>query len=141
METISRKEFLSLLGLSSAALAVTYCFGGCQPMSTAPPPPTNVDFTLDLTNSAYSALNSPGGYVYNDRIIVAKTVNGTYVAVSQTCTHAGGTVVYDKNINDFYCPVHGSLYSTSGTVLQGPASTPLAKYNTSLSGNALRVYS
>lgn len=142
METISRKEFLSLLGLSSAAVAVTYCFGGCQPAnSNVPTAPSNVDFTLDLTNTAYSALNSNGGYVYSNGVIVARTVSGSYVAVSQYCTHAGGTVVYDKNINEFYCPVHGSLYSDSGAVVQGPAATSLVKYNTSLAGTSLRVYS
>ncbi len=141
METITRKEFLSLLGLGSAALAATYCFGGCQPAkSVTPSAPTNVDFTLDLTNPGYSALNSNGGYVYNDGIIVARTVTGSYVAVSQYCTHAGGTVVYDKSANDFYCPVHGSVYNLSGNVVQGPAPSPLIKYNTSLSGSSLRVY-
>ncbi len=141
METISRKEFLSLLGISSAAVALTYCFGGCQPVNNAPTAPAGVDFTMDLTNLVYSPLNSNGGYVYDNGIIVARTVSGSYVAVSQYCTHAGGTVVYDKNINDFYCPVHGSVFSTSGSVLQGPAGSPLVKYNTSLTGNSLRVYS
>jgi cytochrome b6-f complex iron-sulfur subunit len=141
MQTMDRKEFLSLLGISSAALALTYCFGGCQPAPTAPAPPSNVDFTLDLTNAANSALKSSGGYVYNGGVIVARTVNGSYVAVSQYCTHAGGTVVYDSSINDFYCPVHGSIYSTTGSVLQGPAASPLVKYNTTLSGTSLRVYS
>lgn len=142
METITRKEFLSLLGLSSAAVAVTYCFGGCQPnMNNLPTAPANVNFTLDLTNPAYSALNSNGGYVYNSGVIVARTITGSYIAVSQYCTHAGGTVVYDKSANDFYCPVHGSVYSLSGSVIQGPAPSPLIKYNTSLSGTSLRVYS
>jgi cytochrome b6-f complex iron-sulfur subunit len=140
METITRKEFLSLLGLSSAAVAISYCFGGCQPMNSVPTAPANADFTLDLTNPAYNALNSNGGYVYNDGIIVARTVSGTFIAVSQYCTHAGGTVVYDKNINDLYCPVHGSVFSTNGSVVQGPAGSPLVKYNTSLTGNSLRVY-
>jgi cytochrome b6-f complex iron-sulfur subunit len=141
METMDRKEFLSLLGISSAALALTYCFGGCQPTNNGPTAPTNVDFTLDLTNSANSALKSNGGYLYHGGVIVARTVNGSYVAVSQTCTHAGGTVVYDSNINDFYCPVHGSVFSTNGSVVSGPAPSALVKYNTSLSGTSLRVFS
>jgi len=141
MQTMDRKEFLALLGISSAALALTYCFGGCQPMSNIPTAPTNIDFTLDLTNAAYSALKSNGGYLYNAGVIVARTVSGTYVAVSQYCTHAGGTVQYVATINDFYCPVHGSVFSTSGSVIQGPAGSALVKYNTSLSGNSLRVYS
>lgn len=141
METMDRKEFLSLLGLSSAALAVSYCLGGCQPMNNGPTAPTNVNFTLDLTNPAYSALNSNGGYIYNGGVIVARTVAGSYVAVSQYCTHAGGTVNYNSSSNDFYCPVHGSFFSTNGSVISGPAPSALVKYNTSLSGTSLRVYS
>lgn len=141
METMDRKEFLSLLGISSAALAVSYCFGGCQPLNNGPTAPTNVDFTLDLTNSANSALNSNGGYIYHNGVIVARTVSGSYVAVSQYCTHAGGTVVFDSNINDFYCPVHGSVFATNGSVINGPAPSALVKYNTLLAGSSLRVFS
>lgn len=138
---MDRKEFLSLLGISSAALVLTYCFGGCQPNNNGPTAPTNVNFTLDLTNSANSSLNSNGGYIYNGGVIVARTVNGAYVAVSQYCTHAGGTVVYDSRISDFYCPVHGSVFSTNGSVVSGPAPSSLVVYHTALTGTSLRVYS
>jgi cytochrome b6-f complex iron-sulfur subunit len=142
MQTMDRKEFLSLVGLGSAALALTYCFGGCQPQNSGVPnAPTNVNFTLDLANAAYSALESNGGYIYSNGVIVARTVSGDYVAVSKYCTHAGGTVVYDSRVNNFYCPVHGSVFSTNGSVVNGPASIPLVKYNTSLTGTSLRVYS
>ena len=142
METMDRKEFLALLGISSAALALTYCFGGCQPgMNSFPTAPSNVDFTLDLTNSANTALNTNGGYVYHGGVIVARTTGGTFVAVSQYCTHAGGTVVYESRVNEFYCPVHGSVFSTNGSVVNGPAPTALVKYNTSLAGTSLRVFS
>ncbi len=142
MQTMDRKEFLALLGISSAGLALTYCFGGCQPGgSSVPTAPSNVDFTLNLTDPANSALNSNGGYVYNGGVIVARTVSGAYVAVSQYCTHAGGTVVYESRVNEFYCPVHGSVFSTNGSVVVGPAPSALVRYNTSLSGTSLRVYS
>ncbi|MDE3056944.1 MAG: Rieske (2Fe-2S) protein [Bacteroidota bacterium] len=139
---MDRKEFLSLLGISAAALTCSYLFGGCSSKSNpVAAPPANVDFTLDLSDSANSALKSNGGYLYKDGIIVARTINGDYVAVSQTCTHQGGTVYYDKTGNEFHCPNHGSNFATSGSVINGPATTPLMKYNTSLSNTSLRVYS
>jgi cytochrome b6-f complex iron-sulfur subunit len=141
VSTMDRKEFLSLLGISSAAFVLSQCLSGCQPMGNVPTAPSRVDFTLDLTNSAYSALNTNAGYLYKDGIIVARTVSATYIAVSQYCTHAGGTVIYDSRNNDIYCPVHGSIFSNTGSVIQGPAGSPLVKYNTSLSGTSLRVYS
>lgn len=141
--TMDRKEFLSLLGISAAALTCGYFFGCSQQSNNfSVNPPTNVDFTLDLTDPANAALNNNGGYLYKSGVIVARTINGDYVAVSQTCTHQGGTVYYDKTGNEFHCPNHGSNFATNGSVINGPAPSPLMKYNTSLVSNtSLRVYS
>ncbi len=137
---MDRKGFLSTLGLGAAAVTCQYCLGGCK-NPDAITGPTNVNFTLDLTQPANTALNQNGGYVYNGGVIVARTVNGAYVAVSQACTHQGNTVVYDKTYNQFFCPAHGSRFGTDGSVINGPASSPLTRYNTQLNGNLLKVYS
>ena len=138
---MNRKEFLSTLGLGAAAVACSYCLNGCKPLDNPITAPTNVDFTLDLSSSASGALKANGGYLYNGGLIVARTVNGTYVALSQICTHAGGTVQYVPSTNSFYCPNHGSSFATNGSVLSGPAASPLTSYHTSLNGTSLRVYS
>ena len=138
---MDRREFLSTAGIGAVAAACAYCLGGCKPQDNPISAPTNVDFTLDLTNSAYAGLRTNGGYIYNDGVIVARTVNGTYVAVSQACTHQGNTVVYDPASNSFYCPAHGSLFTTSGAVIRGPAGGPLMSYKTTLNGNQVRVFS
>ncbi len=138
---MNRKEFLSTLGLGAAAVACSYCLNACKPLDSPITAPTNVDFTLDLTASANASLKTNGGYIYNGGVIVARTMNGTYVALSQLCTHAGGTVQYVLNTNTFYCPNHGSSFSANGSVINGPATSPLATYHTSLSGTSLRVYS
>ena len=130
-----------MLGLGAAGLACSYCFNGCKPLDNPVTAPTNVDFTLDLTSAANAALNKDGGYLYQGGVIVARTVSGTYVAVSQTCTHAGGTVEYIPSTNHFYCPNHGSNFATNGSVVNGPATSPLAQYTTVLSGTSLRVHS
>jgi cytochrome b6-f complex iron-sulfur subunit len=139
---MERKEFLSMLGLGAAAVACGYCFGGCtNPNAGANiTAPTNVDFTLDLTNPAYSGLKSIGNYVYNAGVIVAHAQSG-YFAVSYTCTHQGSTIVFDVSNNSFFCPAHGSRFSLSGAVINGPAGSPLGSYKTALTGESLRVYS
>jgi cytochrome b6-f complex iron-sulfur subunit len=136
---MDRREFLTTLGIGGTAVVCSYCLTGCNKNDNVTGPPTNVDFTLDLTNPAYAALNTNGGYVYNGGVIVARTGAGAYVAVSQTCTHAGGTVQFDGT--QFVCPVHGSMFAVNGSVTRGPAGSPLARYNTSLNGHMLRVYS
>ncbi len=129
-----------MFGLGAAAIACGACFDGCKP-EDVPSAPTNVNFTLDLTAPANAALNSNGGYVYHDGIIVARTSGANYVAVSQVCTHAGSTIYFDLSINQFHCPSHGSTFATDGTVTGGPASSNLARYNTTLTGTSLRVFS
>lgn len=140
---MDRKEFLKQLGLTSAVIFTGACLGGCSKDATsgAPTPPSNVDFTLSLTDSANAALNNAGGYMYKNGIIIAKTLSGTYIAVSQACTHEGGQVQFQANNNRLYCPLHGAMFQVDGTVLAGPAKSPLTVYKTALSGNNLRIYS
>jgi len=139
---MERREFLSTFGLGAAAVACSYCLGGCTNPNAGSniTAPTNVDFTLDLTNPAYSGLKNIGGYVYNAGVIVAHAPSG-YVAVSQSCTHQGTTVIFDAPSGQFFCPAHGSRFSLSGAVVNGPAGSPLGSYNTTLTGNSLRVFS
>ena len=144
---MDRKEFISQVGLGAASLLFINCLGGCSksadaPNSTpTPAPPTNVDFTIDLSASTSSSLNTAGGFIYMNNIIIAKTTSGTFLAVSQACTHEGTTITYQSAGDRFFCPNHGSTFSNTGAVLNGPASRPLTQYKTSVSGNNLRVFS
>jgi cytochrome b6-f complex iron-sulfur subunit len=137
---MKRKEFLSTLGFTAVSVLCAQCLGGCQsPTDFAGP--TNIDFTLDLTASANHDLTLTGGSLYKSGIIIAHTNAGAYVAVSSTCTHAGSTVAFDAAGNLFHCPSHGSNFALDGSVINGPAGSPLTRYKTSLSGTSLRVYS
>ena len=136
-----KKNFLKLTGMSAGAFVLANCLSGCKDDDNPEPAPTNVDFTLDLTASANASLNTPGGFVYNSGVIVAKTIGGAYIAVSSTCTHEGTTVEYEGASSQFHCPNHGANFQNDGSVKNGPATQPLQKYNTSLTGNSLRVFS
>jgi cytochrome b6-f complex iron-sulfur subunit len=140
---MERKEFLSLLGLGTATIFTGACLGSCSKQSTGnvSSAPTNIDFTLDLSLPANAGLTTNGGYIYSNGLIVARTASGSYIAVSQACTHEGVTVQYVSGEDLFYCPSHGAKFSDSGAVISGPASTSLKQYNTALSGTSLRVYS
>ena len=133
---MDRKKFLSALGFSAASIALSACLGGCK--SDSPSGPT-VDFTIDITLPAYSALANAGGYVYANGIIIAKTTAGSIIAVSEACTHEGANVQYQSNNNRFYCPRHGATFSNTGAVTNGPASTALKQYTVTVNGNSVRV--
>lgn len=140
---MERKEFLSLLGFGTASVFAATCLGACSKAASGNfgSAPTNVDMSIDLSLPANAALNSTGGYIYNGGVIIAKTTAGTYIAVSQACTHEGVTVQYQGNNQHFYCPSHGAVFANSGAVISGPVSIALKQYNTALNGTLLRVYS
>ena len=135
MKTISRKEFIEQVGGTTAALIFAACLGSCKKTSNTSS--TSVNFTVDVSTGK---LASNGGYIVQDNVIVARTSSGSFVAVSSVCTHNGG-ILFFTNGNIFQCPLHGATFDTSGNVLGGPAPTALQKYNTSLSGSSLRVFS
>ena len=136
MKTISRKEFIEQVSGATAAIIFAACLGSCKKKSNTTQS-NNVDFTVNVSTGA---LATNGGYLVQSGVIIARTTSGTFVAVSATCTHQGGAL-YFTNSNMFQCPIHGATFDTSGNVLSGPAPTSLQKYNTSLNGSTLRVYS
>ena len=95
---------------------------------------------MDLTQTDNANLGTNGGFVYKNGIIVARTTGGSYIAVAMACTHQGTAVVYEGNNNRFYCNNHGSSFSNSGVVNNGPAATNLKQYSTTLTGSMLRVF-
>ncbi|MES2733237.1 MAG: Rieske 2Fe-2S domain-containing protein [Bacteroidota bacterium] len=152
---ITRTAFLKSLGLSGAALMSIYCLGGltsaCTNKTDEPAPQTipnppstplggKTDFTLDLAAPANSALASDGGFMYQNNIIIAKVNSSTFVALSKVCTHQGTTVTFEAANNRFHCDNHGSNFSTTGSVINGPAASSLKQYNTTLTDNSLRVF-
>ena len=99
----------------------------------------NNSATLNLTDGAYAALGTVGGYVYKDNMIVIRLTDSNYIALSKICTHQGCDVSYSHSKNELPCPCHGSRFDTSGQVLQGPASTSLKKYQVVKEGDLLKI--
>ncbi|NNV55683.1 QcrA and Rieske domain-containing protein [Limnovirga soli] len=135
---MDRKEFLAQVGFGAASLIVFSCLGGCSKESGTPV--SSTDFTVDLNAASSAALSTPGGFIYSNGIIIAKTLTSDYIAVSQACTHEGITVTYESATNSFYCGAHGSEFCNTGAVMVGPANKNLKQFNTTLTGSSLRVY-
>jgi len=151
---MKRSEFISKIGLRTQALLAFYCFGtsGCStgnPVKAEPktegltgnaePGNGKVDFSLDLTLSPYTALRMPGGFVRVGGVLVAHTTAEQYVAVSKFCTHAAGVLAFQADSNDFWCPVHGSLFHLDGSVKQWPAAMPIRLYKAVLNNAKTRL--
>lgn len=145
---MERKRFFSVLGFSAVSAGMLFLAPVATSCSkdpaTTPSGGNNnsVDFTLDLTSPSYTSLNSNGGSIVKDNIIVARTSSGVYVALTSICSHQQfNPIAFESSANRFHCPNHGSNFGLDGSVINGPATSSLKKYNTQLTGTSLRIYS
>ena len=56
-----------------------------------------------------------------------RDLDGVLTLVQPRCTHLGCTVTFNDAEVSWDCPCHGSRFDVDGSVLEGPATTPLAR--------------
>jgi cytochrome b6-f complex iron-sulfur subunit len=76
----------------------------------------------------------PQGHFY-----LACLADGSFLALSRTCTHLGCSVPWDAAKKQFVCPCHGSTYSMTGEVLSAPAPRPLDIYPVRIENGIVKV--
>jgi cytochrome b6-f complex iron-sulfur subunit len=149
-----RSSRLNVIDRRSVLVGMAALIAGCRlsldhaepdAAPDAPPaPPPGVDapgngvqdcggqLCLDLTAAANAALRDVDGariITVNGRpLIVVRTGDTTFAALSAVCTHAGCTVRYAVSAHDIACPCHGSTFALDGKVTRGPAVLPLAQF-------------
>ena len=151
---MERKDFLRSLG-SGAAFALAFpCLHGCSSDSEdnldENPVATGVDFTIDLSTPMADNLAEEGGFIlvkskpslkYTD-IVVAKNLEGNYVAASQICSHEQTDQVrfYAEKGGIFSCATHGSEFNQNGTPINQVTNNPLKIFKTQLTDTILRIF-
>jgi cytochrome b6-f complex iron-sulfur subunit len=117
-----------------------------SPSGSAPALPTGagslVNGALSVTIDAASPLASAGGAALvqasSGNFLVTRAAQDTFTALTAVCTHDGCTVSGFAN-QIYVCPCHGSQFSTSGSVVQGPAPSPLRQFATRFANGVLTI--
>jgi cytochrome b6-f complex iron-sulfur subunit len=141
---MKRYEFIKKFATGSTLLlAIPAVLSSCGKddddpiLDNTPTPGSNVE--IDLDSSAFSSLKTVGGFAYQGDIIVIRSSENQYLALSRLCTHQNAVITYSHSNQNLTCPRHGSVFNTSGAVLTGPATRALRKYDTEVSGNKLII--
>jgi len=100
--------------------------------------PAGKEINLDLAMADNSTLNTAGASKVVQGIIIVNT-GTSFIALSSVCTHEGCTVGYDSVSGTIKCPCHGSQFTTSGSIVNGPAPTPLKSYAINKTGTVLTI--
>ena len=141
-QALTRRDALRgaavLCGLSLLSL-------GISEAQAAAPGSTGVllpDGRVKITPSKIPALAKVGGFtailpVKGTPAAVRRTRTNTYIAVSLVCPHAGSLA--KPEASGFTCSAHGSRFNTTGTLIDGPATTGLTRLKVVRSGKDLII--
>ncbi|WP_433725108.1 Rieske (2Fe-2S) protein [Nocardia sp. CA-129566] len=128
---------------AAAAAALTACttYGKeSTPQAQAPTPaagPSGPNVPAGQPNAIATTSEVPvGGGVIKGDVVVTQPSAGSFVALDSTCTHAGCKVanVSGGTIN---CACHGSKFGLDGSVVNGPATRPLASKSVHVEGDSI----
>lgn len=104
--------------------------------------PDPVNGVLALPFSDFPVLGHTGGWVRGippawGKPVIAVNTGGSYATLAAACPHRGCGVNYTGDL--LICPCHYSQFSLTGSVLRGPAITPLEIYAWTVDSTALRI--
>ncbi len=98
--------------------------------------------TVTVPINAASPLASTGSAAFvvggSTKLLVARTGENTFNAMTATCTHEQCDVTGFSS-GRFVCPCHGSQYSTSGAVQAGPATRALQTFPAQFTNSVLTI--
>jgi cytochrome b6-f complex iron-sulfur subunit len=100
---------------------------------------SNGTATLATEGTALAA--SGGAAIVSSSIGTMLVVRNDATSVSActaTCTHQECTITgFTEGV--FQCPCHGSRFSTSGSVVRGPATQALRRFNASIANGVISI--
>lgn len=133
---MKKREFIKRAGLVAALAGFGLTLESCSE-DEEPAPSGGSGLQVDLSVSPFSRLKDPDSWLLHpDENILLVNVGGSISAFSSACTHSGCARDWSFN-GEFVCGCHGSRFSTSGQVTNGPATSALARLSVSREGDVL----
>lgn len=141
---------VALVGATGSALAACSSGSTATPAANTTPSSGAASSTSPSASASTKAAAGPsatlaevpvgGGFILpNADYVVTQPTKGTYKAFSKICTHQGCPVTKIVN-KEIVCPCHGSHFSiTDGSVVSGPAQSPLPEAKTKVSGDKIVI--
>jgi Rieske Fe-S protein len=136
---VERRTVLQIGGLVAVGGVVAACGSSSSTADTATSaaaPTGGVVGSAGASGAAKTAdIPVGGGLIVADKaVVITQPTAGEFKAFSAICTHQGCLVGSVEN-NEIICPCHGSKFSgTDGSVITGPAQTPLAPAGITVDG-------
>ena len=124
---VTRREFCNFLGITSAALFVGATgFAGKAALDARRIEsfsPAKIEGAKALTPGSSLNFRYPTD---KDTAILVRSLDGSYHAFGQQCTHLSCPVYFDRDHQRLECPCHeGAFNAQTGDVLRGPPPRPL----------------
>lgn len=134
---MDRRKFLGWVGVGILATNLPVLIAACSA-----PPDSDTGEATESKNTEIAQNNAPfltigttaklaeEGYLLDTKnnVIVIVKPDKSLAALNSKCTHKGCTVDWDKTASSINCDCHGSVFSTNGKVIKGPADKPLTIY-------------
>lgn len=139
-ESSARRGFMRVLvggGLLASAASFLY------PVLNYLVPPAAVDLGGDTVSAAKVSELKPNSakiFKFGSRPgLLILAADGSYRAMSATCTHLGCTVQYRADTKQIWCACHNGVYDLAGRNVSGPPPRPLEVFDVHLKGDEIFV--
>ncbi len=136
----SRRGFIKvLLGGGFLASAVAFLY----PVVRYLTPPKAIDLGGDsVVAGKVGELKPNSGKIFRFGSrpgLLIRTVDGSYRAMSATCTHLSCTVQYREDLREVWCACHNGKYNLDGRNISGPPPRPLEAFEVQVRGGEIFV--
>jgi len=134
-ENVNRRDFLktSIKTIAVGSLALS-TIDIKKLMAEAGDKTNSSDAAKVINIGDYPELGSVGGQVQIGKVYITRTGESQFLALSMICTHKKCEV--EATGSGFECPCHGSTYSSTGKVTNGPATKNLRSFKTTYNAEA-----